>query len=248
LDQTKLFSFACNVLASPSLLPPTGNLYDRCNNIIKEHFDHVLNALRNPGVPTFGQSGGQGEDLAVHEARQFILAIYPRVPEEGGANFIDPTPAQLNAVRELALDTNRREAFLRALVDKFGSPFIVLQALASVSPGAPPSSPKAIPLAEFLFELGDSLTSDEGIVQGVVAKWWAGIINNREEGSRELEMNLGVLIRGLIKGIEAGRLVDVQGVVRGLASIVSRAESWGLVGDELIGCFLLLFRPGGTTA
>lgn len=192
-------------------------MHDRACAIFRAHFDQVINILRTPGGSLFPNQ----EDISPPQARTFILAVYPRIPEEGGPNIIDPTSAQINAMPQLPLDSRQREQFLRALVVKFSSPVVIIQALASISPGAPPGHPRAIPLSDFLFEVGDAWTSDAGIVWSIVCRWWAAIINNREEGSREVETALTDAFTGLISGVEEGRTVDVQGVIRGLASIVS---------------------------
>ena len=217
LDPMQLFSFACNVLASPALMPSAA-MHDRAYGIVRTYFENVVNNLRQPGSSLFGPGT---DDLSPPEARIFILAVYPRIPEEGGPNIVDPTQAQLNALPQLPLDSRQRERFLQALVVKFSSPVVIIQALASISPGAPPSHARAIPLSDVLFEVGDAWTSDAGIVWSIVCRWWAAIINNREEGSREIETALTETFTGLIRGVEEGRSVDVQGVVRGLAMIVS---------------------------
>ena len=213
----QLFSFACNVLASPALMPSVA-MHDRACAIIRTYYEQAVGMLRQPGSSLFGPGT---DDLSPPEARNFILAVYPRVPEEGGPNIIDPTPAQLNALPQLPLESRQRERFLQALVVKFSSPVVIIQALASISPGAPPDHPRAIPLSDVLFEVGDAWTSDAGIVWSIVCRWWAAIINNREEGSTEVETALTETFTQLIRGVEEGRSVDVQGVVRGLASIVS---------------------------
>lgn len=227
LDSIQLFSFALHVLASPALMPsPT--MHDRACAMVKAHFETTISALRKVAIPLFANSGGVGagnaqEEISLAEGVNWVLGIYPRIPEEGGPNYIDPSPAQLANIASLPLDSQHRQLLLQSLVTRFSSPLVVFQSLSSISPGAPPSSKAAIPLSSILFELGDSLTSDEGIVHGIVERWWAGILDhkNKEEGETEVEAAVADCLSQLVQGREEGREIDVNGVIRGLALNVS---------------------------
>jgi hypothetical protein len=80
-----------------------------------------------------------------------------------------------------------------------------------------------------LFELGDGLTSDEGIVKDVASRWLAGLVAARarpkddwegDEEERDLEDEVVKIVCGLIEGLKKGRRVDVTEVVKGIWAVV----------------------------
>jgi CCR4-NOT transcription complex subunit 1 len=107
-----------------------------------------------------------------------------------------------------ALSSSQRATLLASMTMKFASPAIILQTLSSIPP--------TIPLEDMLFELGENLTQDEGTVGAVIERWW---------GDNDPTEEAGRLVLALCEGMREGRGIDVQGVVKGLCSIVSSPTS-----------------------
>lgn len=196
------FALACNALLSPHLVTPDSALADRSARIIAEQLPFVVSVLEqgNASPPFWNEP--TGEDLTPEQARALVLAQYPI---EG---------LDIHARRpSLPLGSLERQRLLQALTTKFASPAIVLQCLSALAPGSSNSAAAnaQITLAEILMELGEGLTSDEGIVAMTAQKWWRDWSSLTEQAAQT--------ISSLIAGSEQGRQVDVQGVVTGLTSL-----------------------------
>ncbi|KAJ9113610.1 hypothetical protein QFC22_005918 [Naganishia vaughanmartiniae] len=244
LNASYLFCLGCNILAAihtpiiPQNVPASYNIFDRATRIVQGTFIDILPILRNPTIPFFAPaSQGQAhpEELTQHEGKNLILGLYPRTQEEGGPKILDipsagPTTTVYNDGRAFSpLESEQRGQLIQSLMHRFSNTGIVLQALPHISPGAGPSDPKAIPFADILMEMGEALTSDETIVGGIMNRWWGTLLFQRPMGAsiedvanqtdRIVEKHVVQCLSSLVKGMERGRLVDVQGVVRGVQGI-----------------------------
>lgn len=234
LAPTALFSFACGLLASPSVrnlalpLPDSGRgLRDRAIGIYRGTMEDALQALRE-GRPWWA---AERQDLGVNDGMAIISASYPLTS--------DATPSSGPAYTPPA-DSAQREQLLAALTRRLASPAVVLQVLPRLSPGGSPSAP-LVRLADVLFELGEGLTSDEGIVKDVAARWLAPLLASRgrvkeawegDEDDRELETAVVMTIDALVEGLSNGRRVDTQGVARGLAAVTPLDWAWIVEGFD----------------
>lgn len=243
LNPSYLFALGCNIMGAihtPIIPATTGpfNLYDRATQFIQGTLGDVLAMLRNPAVPFFapaGQGQAHPEDLTQHEGKNLILGLYPRTQEEGGPRVIDiPTPIPPTTAYDSGrafspLDSEQRGQLIQSLMHRFSNTNVALQALHHISPGASPADPRAIPLGDILLEMGEALTSDETIVTGIMNRWWGALLYQRPVGASVdetasktewiVERQIAQCLTALVKGMERGRPVDVQGVVRGIQVI-----------------------------
>ena len=234
LPPTYLFAQSAFTLAAPHVFPPTHPSTEVFQSILRSTLTPALEMLRSqipfwqtnavPGHPPYS------EDLTLQEARSIILAVYPRSSPSGGtsstASSRPPTPTNPTSPHPASLNSSQRAALLSCLTVKFSSPAIILQTLSALSPGGPPRSHSAIPLEDFLFELGENLTQDEGTVEAVIGRWWGPYLLELEgpEKTQLVTDEAANTIMGICEGLRdgSGRAVDFHGLVRGLVSIVSQ--------------------------
>ncbi|RSH85805.1 uncharacterized protein EHS24_003985 [Apiotrichum porosum] len=220
-----LFSLAALTLANPHVFPTTHPSHDHVVQTLHDTFPTAMELLRT-GMPfwTTVIPDQPQDDLTMQEARTLILAIYPRGSTQGGSASRPPTPTNPTPPHPSPLNSADRGLFLQSLTIKFSSPAIILQTLSALSPGGAPRSPGAIPLEDILFELGDSLTQDEGTVEAVVRRWWSPwLLEDADQAAiqDEAEHTLHYLARGL----NEGRNVDFSGVISGIAAAAPQV-SW----------------------
>lgn len=251
LNPSYLFALGCNIMGAihTPIIPATAapyNLYDRATQFIQGTIGDVLGMLRNPTVPFFapaGQGQTHPEDLTQHEGKNLILGLYPRTQEEGGPKIIDipapiPTTTTYDGGRAFSpLDSEQRGQLIQSLMHRFSNTNVALQALHHISPGAPPTDHRAIPLGDILLEMGEALTSDETIVTGIMNRWWGSLLYQRPVGTSVdeiaaktewiVERHIAQCLAALVCGMERGRPVDVQGVVRGI-QVINQVD-WSFV-------------------
>ncbi|WWD18096.1 hypothetical protein CI109_102544 [Kwoniella shandongensis] len=179
LPPALLFSLSAYTLASPHVFPPTHASFAVFHAILAQGFQPTMELLRSPNVPFWTMNAIPGrepytDDLTLQEARTLILALFPRssTSSNGGNASRPATPTNPTPPHSSPLNTIQRATLLASLTVKFSSPAIILQTLSALSPGGPPRTPGSIPLEEILFELGETLTQDEGTVEAVVGRWW----------------------------------------------------------------------------
>lgn len=228
ISPTFLFTLAAFTLASPHVFPSTHPSYDVLHTILRQTFQPTMDFLRSPNLPFWSTNAipnqpPYSDDLSLQEARNLILALYPRAETSTGSSSRPATPTNPTSPHLSPLTSQRRAILLSTLTVKFSSPAIVLQTLSALSPGGPPRSPGSIPLEEILFELGESLTQDEGTVEAVAGRWWGPWLLEDEgpEAQRLVTEEAGRTVMGLCEGLRDGRGVDLHGVVKGLCAIVS---------------------------
>ncbi len=225
LSSTYLFSFASLLLSSPLVrntqlpVPDQGRgLRDRAAGILRGTFDDAIAALRS------GSSWWNinGQDLNTQDGQFIIMAVYPLGTTPEGHGFNSSTTSIL------PLDSPQREMLLQSLSVKFSSPAVVLQTLPFLAPGGTPVNPQ-IPLSDMLFELGDGLTSDEGVVKDVASRWLGPSLSARarpkddwegDEDEKDVEEEVGKTLNGLVEGLKVGRRVDAAEVVKGIWAVV----------------------------
>lgn len=214
------------------------NLFDRATQFIQGTFGDVLGMLRNPTIPFYApaaQGQAHPDDLTQLEGKNMILGLYPRTQEEGGPKILDlpsavPATNAYESGRAFSpLDSEQRGQFIQSLMHRFSNTNVALQALHHISPGAAPTDPKAIPFGDILLEMGEALTSDETIVTGIMNRWWGALLYQRpvaptiEQVAKQtewiVERHIAQCLAMLVVGMERGRPVDVQGVVRGIQVI-----------------------------
>jgi len=222
-----LFSLAAYALAATNTFPSSHPSHKQLTEILYQAYDGTLAELHaapgsnfwtyqsSPNHPLFS------EDLSMQEARNLLLAIYPRSAPIESANSRPPTPTNPTAPHPAVLDTYRRAGLIQGLNRKFQSTALVLQTLTALSPGGPPRTPESIPLEHILFELAE-LTTDDQTVEAIIQRWWRPwILESDDLQLRNLEMTR--TFRGLLEGLSVKRLIDIHKVVDVLAQIVSHA-------------------------
>ena len=225
-----LFSLTAFSLAAPHVLPPTHPSQEVFYSILRQTFQPAMDLLRTPGVPFWATNAIPGsppftEDLTLQEARSLILALYPRSTASTGGASRPTTPTNPTYPHPSPFTSGQRSILLGSLSVKFSSPAIILQTLSALSPGGPPRSQGAIPLEDFLFELGENLTQDEGTVEAVVQRWLGPYLLESDSPDK-VQLVTEEAARTLIGICERfrdghGGGVDVHGVVKGFANIVS---------------------------
>lgn len=229
LPPAYLFSLTAYTLAAPHVFPPTHPSIEVLRSILRQTLQPSLELLRSPGIPFWSINSTpnyppSSEDLTLQEARSLILAVYPKSSAPSSNNpSRPPTPTNPTAPHSSLLNSSQRGALLSSISVKFSSPAIILQTLSALVPGGPPRGPETIPLEDILFELGENLTQDEGTVEAVIRRWWAGYILDSDDPNRDqlLSEEAGNSVYGLCEGFREGRMVDIHGVVKGLCAIVS---------------------------
>lgn len=231
LPPALLFSLSAYTLASPHVFPQNHASYPVFHAILAQTFQPTMELLRSPGVP-FWMMNVPGrepftDDLSLQEARTLILALFPRAQSPTSGTASRPaTPTNPTSPHSSPLNSLQRATLLTSLTVKFSSPAIILQTLSALSPGGPPRSPGSIPLEDILFELGESLTQDEGTVEAVVQRWWMSWLfeGSPEDVRRRVTEEACHVVHGLCEGLPLGRVVDLHGVIKGLSAI--DAISW----------------------
>lgn len=231
LSPAFLFALAAFALASPHVFPSSHPSTDVLNTVLRQTFPSTMDLLRSPTLPFWSTSAvpnqpPYSDDLSLQEARTIILALYPNAKSSGGSTSRPATPTNPTSPHSSPISSPQREILLSSLTVKFSSPAIVLQTLSALSPGGPPRSSESIPLEDILFELGDSLTQDEGTVEAVTRRWWIPWLLDEEgvEAQNLVTQEASRTILGLCEGLRDGRAVDLHGVVKGLCAIVSWQE------------------------
>lgn len=182
LAPAHLFTLSAFTLAQPQIFPSSHPHHSAFVNLMRQTAQPSIDLLRTPPRPFWSAQ----EDLTVQQATALVTALYPDAPA--------------------VLDSRARALLLQSLTVKFASPAIIIQALATLSPGG--ARGEGIPLEDFLFELGEGLTHDEGVVAMAAERWWQGIDSPTDEAAST--------VYGLLDGIAAGRSIDVHGVIKGL--------------------------------
>ncbi|KAL7423739.1 CCR4-NOT core subunit cdc39 [Cryptotrichosporon argae] len=206
-----LFALSAFALAAPHVFPPTHPAYDHVVQTLQSTFAPTVEVLAKGTAPFWASQHSPPDDLTMQEARALILAAYP---QEAPTASRPATPTNPTAPHPCFLESRNRGFLLEALGAKFRSPAIVLQTLSALSPGGPPRSPNAIPLEDFLFELGNRLTTHD-TVEAAIASWWGPYILNDPAA---LQAEVTRFIAGLLEGVINGRLVNAQGVFEGLSA------------------------------
>ena len=254
LSTSEYFSLVTYTLASPQVFPPSHPSYEAVYTIIRQTFVPTLDLLRTPQIPFWQQKGptdasqpSSGADLSLQEARTFMLALYPHSSSTG-----EPTPSNPTLPHPSPTGTHQRTDFLASLAIKFSSPAIILQTLSALSPGGPPRSEDAISLEDILFELGETLTQDEGTVEAVIRRWWGPYLFEGEpsEVSKAVTEEAGRTVAGIFEGLHDHRAIDLHGVVKGMCAIVSQMpnsevkSTHNISGiDQFCGGYPLIRRP-----
>lgn len=228
LPPALLFSLSAYTLASPHVFPQNHASYPVFHAILAQTFQPTMELLRSPGVP-FWMTNIPGkepftDDLTLQEARTLILALFPRAQSPTSGTASRPaTPTNPTSPHSSPLNSLQRATLLASLTVKFSSPAIILQTLSALSPGGPPRSPSSIPLEDILFELGESLTQDEGTVEAVVQRWWVSWLfdGSPEDVRRRVTEEACRVVHGLCEGLPLGRVVDLHGVIKGMSAVVS---------------------------
>ncbi|KAK8865726.1 hypothetical protein IAR55_000872 [Kwoniella newhampshirensis] len=235
LPPALLFSLSAYTLASPHVFPSSHASFAVFHAILAQGFQPTMELLRSPNVPFWTMNAIPGrepytDDLTLQEARTLILALFPRssTPSTGGNTSRPATPTNPTPPHSSPLNTLQRATLLASLTVKFSSPAIILQTLSALSPGGAPRTPGSIPLEEILFELGETLTQDEGTVEAVVSRWWGPWLLeglSPEEQKQKTTEEACRVVHGLCEGLRLGRAVELHGVVKGLSAIVSPLSS-----------------------
>lgn len=227
LSPTLLFSLSAYTLASPHAFPLSHPSIDILRTTLRQTFQATMEFLRSPNLPFWSTNAipnqsPYSDDLSLQEARTLILALFPNAQISGGSTARPATPTNPTSPHPSPLSSAQRAVLLSSLTVKFSSPAIVLQTLSALSPGGPPRTPGSIPLEDILFELGESLTQDEGTVEAVAGRWWSPWLLDEEgrEVERLVTEEASRTLIGLCEGLQDGRAVDLHGVVKGLCAIV----------------------------
>ena len=228
LPRQFLFSLAAFSLSATNIFPPSHPAHEQLEEILYQAYDATLTELHAaPGSRfwTYQLSPNHApfsEDLSMQEARNLLLAMYPKPPSPQGASSRPPSPTNPLAPHPALLETFRRAGLIQGLCRKFQSPAVVLQTLSALSPGGPPRSPESIPLEHMLFEVGE-LTNDEQIVETIIQRWWRPwILESEDLALRNAEMTR--TFHGLLEGLTMKRLLSINKVVEVLSSIVSNPQ------------------------
>ena len=222
------FTLAAFTLASPHVFPTTHPFNYQLQSLLRKTYQPTMDLLRSPGVPFWSTNAIPNQslyadDLSLQEARTLILALYPRAQLSGDSISRPATPTNPTSPHPSPISSLQRTQLLSALTVKFSSPAIILQTLSALSPGGSPGLPESIPLEDILFELGPSLTSDEGTVEAVARRWWGPWLleGDGPDYQQRITEEASRTVFGLCEGLREGRALDVHGVVKGLCSIVS---------------------------
>ena len=228
LSPTLLFALSAFTLASPHAFPPSHPSNELLHSTLRQTFQPTMEFLRSPRAPFWSTNAIPNQppyshDLSLQEARTLILALFPKAQSPGGSSSRPTTPTNPTSPHLSPLTSSQRAILLSSLTVKFSSPAIVLQTLSALSPGGPPRSAGTIPLEDILFELGDSLTQDDGTVEAVIRRWWSPWLFEGEasEVERRMIAEARQTVVGLCEGLQNGRAVDLHGVIKGLCAIVS---------------------------
>lgn len=219
LPPTILFSLSALTLANPHVFPASHPSHDHVLQTLHQTFQPAIETLRS-GMPFWStnSSNPQPQDeLTMQEARTLILALYPRSSTSGGTTSRPPTPTNPTPPHPSPVNSVQRAVFLQSLTMTFASPAIILQTLSALSPGGAPRSPGSIPLEDILFELGETLTQDEGTVEAVIGRWWGPWLLEESNQGAILEETIRTL-HGICRGLQEHRAVDFHGVISGLCA------------------------------
>lgn len=221
-----LFTFSAFTLASPSIFPASHPSNNHVHSILHQTLAPFLDALRTRGNFWTHQIANQpphSEDLSMQEARNILIALYPRA-ESGGPPMSRPvTPT--HASHPSPLNTYERAEVINSFIAKFGSPAIIAQTLPALSPGGPPRSPGSVPLEDLLFELGEALTSDLPTVQAAIHQWWGQHLLEGGDSAQittEVTRTVHGICDGLTRDGHQARAIYDAGVAEVLASLVSQ--------------------------
>lgn len=158
----------------------------------------------------------------MQEARDLLLAIYPRSQASESVNSRPPTPTKTMVSRPSLLPSYHRASIIEGLYRKLQSPAVVFQTLSALSPGGPPGSPDSIPLEDILLEIGE-LRNDGQAVKTIIQGWWRPwILDSEDLQLRNAEMTR--MLHGLAEGASRLRSVSLKSldtIVEVLAEIVS---------------------------
>lgn len=218
LSPSVFFSLSALTLANPEVFNSSHPLHDSILDLLHQMFQPAMDILRS-NVPFWSSNipGQPQEEITMQEARTLILALYPRSPSPGGSTSRPATPTNPTPPHSSPLNSPQRGFLLQSLTIKFSSPAIILQTLSALSPGGPPGETGSIPLEDMLFELGDSLTQDEGTVEALIGRWWGPYILEEAKESTVLA-EVTRTLHGLSRGVQDGRRVDFHGVINGLCA------------------------------
>lgn len=228
-----LFTFAAFTLASSNVFPASHPSNNHVHSILHQNLAPFLDALRTRVNFWTHQIANQppiSEDLNMQEARNILLALYPRA-ESGGPSMSRPvTPTNTTPPHPSPLNTYERGEVIISFIAKFGSPAIIAQTISALSPGGPPRSPGSIPLEDFLFELGEALTADLPTVQAAIHQWWGPWLLEPGDGAQitaEVTRTVHGICEGLTRDAHQARAIYEAGVAEVLASLVSHHTMLG---------------------
>lgn len=223
-----LFTFAAFTLASPNVFPASHPSNNHVQSVLHQTLGSFLEALRTRSNFWTHQIANQPiytDDMNMQEARNILLALYPR-SDSGGPPMSRPvTPTNPTATHPSPLNSYERAELINCLIVKFGSPAVIAQSLSALSPGGPPRSPGSIPLEDFLFELGEALTGDQQTVQAAIHQWWGPWLLEGGDSAQitaEVTRTVHGLCDGLTRDGHQARAMYDAGVAEVLSSLVSR--------------------------
>lgn len=222
-----IFAFAAFTLASTNVFPPQHPSQNHVRHLLHQTQTSFVDMLRTRGSNFWTQQIPNqpvySEDINMQEARNLILAIYPRDEHSGSSLSRPATPTNPTPPHTSPLVSYERGEILNALSIKFNSPAIIAQTLPALTPAGPPRSPATIPLEDILFELGEALTSDEQTVQATIHQWWGPyLLESGDSAQITLEVTRAVhgICGGLTRDGPQARHLSEMGVAKVLASLV----------------------------
>ncbi|EJT45512.1 3'-5' exoribonuclease [Trichosporon asahii var. asahii CBS 2479] len=225
LPPAVMFSLSALTLANPHVYPTTHPSHEQILQTLHQTFQPTMELLR-AGVPFWSTNipNQPQDDLTMQEARTLILALYPRSTSATGTTSRPPTPTNPTPPHPSPLNSLQRGFLLQSLTIKFTSPAIILQTLSALSPGGAPRTQGSIPLEDILFELGDSLTQDEGTVEAAIGRWWGPYLLEEPINQQNLKEEIIRTLHGLCMGLRDGRAVDFHGVLSGICATTASAS------------------------
>lgn len=220
-----LFSLSALALANPQVFPSTHPSYDGLRADLHNTFQGAMDILRSNMPFWSGNIPSQPQDdITMQEARTLILALYPRsTPSPDGKTSRPATPTNPTPPHQTILNSLQRGFLLQSLTIKFGGPAILHNTLSALSPGGAPRTVGSIPLEDILFELGETITQDEGTVGAVIQRWWGPYLFD-ELNPQGVFDEVVQTLHGLCRGLQEGRTTDPLGVMKALVENTKAAQ------------------------